>query len=177
MRQRRGVTLLEAALSVALLAGVVATIVSGYSGIRQMSLREQEQLNATELAHRLVLIYTNQGPSELPPERDPIEQGGLTYTYELAEEILIDPRDGRGDPGEIIEYEARGVRSLTANQRLGSGLVVVTITIYPFESRPAISADEPLAELARIFYPLDLEQANRPDQVLLEHVRRLLGAE
>ena len=69
-----GLTFLEVVISLAILAATVATMVSGYGAMERMALRDQDRLNAAEVAHQLILNYLYD-PNSLPPDSQPLEQG------------------------------------------------------------------------------------------------------
>ncbi len=162
---RPGVTLLEVMVALALLAGTVATVTAGYGSLMHLSTMQQDRLNAMEVAHRLVLIYTHQGPKHLPDENEPIRQIGRDYRYRLGEYILIEEPAGRDG---LTVRNAKLAGSLTPNKRLEAGLVMITVNVYPADS----DDEEPAASLSRIFWPYDTTQS---DDALLEHVLHLLG--
>lgn len=163
---RRAFTFLEAVFAIALLATVVMTVVGGYGALRDLTVRDQTRLDATEVAHRLILIYTHMGPTQLPGKNEAIEQGSRLYRYSLSEDILIEDKNAREG---LSVRRARPASTLSANERLGAGLVQITINVYPFE-QPA--SGPPLASLSRIFDPYD---TSNPDDVFIDHVMQLFG--
>ncbi|MEC9373320.1 MAG: hypothetical protein VYC34_05720 [Planctomycetota bacterium] len=160
-------TFLEVTLSVALFAGLVTTLFGAYESLRRWSTLDQERLNATEVAHKLILLYTHDGPDKLPDTDVAIEQGQGKYRYLLSEEILV---ERKGERDKISIREARPSRSLSDNERIGAGLVMITIKVYPDESTAFTDPSEPLASLSRVFDPF----GSTDEDVLINHVLQLL---
>jgi len=170
-RRRRdaGVTFLEVVLSAALFAGVAATTLGAYAAIQRWSAIQEERLNATEVAHRLVLIYTLDGPDKLPDERDPIEQGRGLYRFRLIESSLTEET---GTEENISIRSATPMRTISSDRRIQAGLVMATIEVYPDPSTAMTDPDQTLASVSRVFDPFD---PSAPDDTLLNHVMQMLG--
>ncbi|TVQ33137.1 MAG: type II secretion system protein [Phycisphaeraceae bacterium] len=167
---RRGVTFLEVVLAVALLAMLFTTIVSAYGAIRSMGVREQERLSATEVAHRIIMIYAHEGPDKVPGENEFVEYGPDLYRFRLSEESLIEEPGGR--EGLSIR-RAVPFSGLSANRRIEARLVQITVEVFPEQTGRIPSTAEPLASVSRIFNPLDT--STQTDDVLLQHILRQLG--
>ena len=164
---RRGMSLLEVVLSVGLLAGVVSTVVGGYGAIRTLTLREQDRLNATEVAHRLILQYVSEGPTTLPPDHLVLEQGKGRYRYRLREDSLVESTRQR--EGMSVR-EAKPMLTMGANQRFQSRFLQITVSVYRDDAGGL--SGEPIASLSRVFDPIDV--STQPDDLLLDHVLRML---
>lgn len=168
MAQRRGVTFLEVVLAAALFSGLTTVLFTGYDALRRWSLVDRERLNATEVAHRLLLIYAHDGPGKMPTQDQYITQGSGRYRFLLSEELLVE-RDS--DRENVTVRNAEPVRSLSPNQRIGAGLFRITIKVYPDESTAITDPGRPLAELSRVFDPFD---PGSDDDTMIEHVMYLL---
>jgi hypothetical protein len=170
-RARRAFGFLEVVLSVALLSGVVVAMVSGYNTLHDLTLRQQRVLEATEVAHRLILIYTYIGPNDLPRAGEAIEQGTSYYLYRKREEVLVEdgPKESR-----MASRGRRRIEDLTPNERISSGLILVTIDVYPYSPTGTMEG-EPLASLSRIFDATD--PSNQTDEAFLKHILGLLGSQ
>lgn len=162
---RRGFSLLEAVLAMVLLGAAVSAVVGAMSAVQRMSHNDQERLNASEVAHQLILQYLHD-PKQMPDPDLPIEQGKGRYRYLLSEEVLVQEQES----GRVQTRRARSLSSLSTNERLGAGLVMITVKVYPHNGRPLSSLTE-LVTLNRIFDPY----ASTDDQTLLKHVEKLLG--
>lgn len=167
----RGFGFLEVVLSIAILSAVIVTMVGGYGSIRTMVQRDQMRLEATEVAHRLILIYTYISPDDLPGPGEPIAQGERLYSYRLREDILVE--EGSGD-GSMSRRGAQPASSLSSNQKLQSGLVLVSIDVYPHVEGGA-PGGEPIASLSRIFDATDPTALS--EDAFLGHIMRLLGSQ
>jgi Tfp pilus assembly protein PilV len=162
---RRGFSLLEAVLAMVLLGAAVSAVVGAMSSVQRMTHNDQERLNASEVAHQLILQYLHD-PKQMPDPDLPIEQGKGRYRYLLSEEVLVQEQEA----GRVQTRRARSLSSLSTNERLGAGLVMITVKVYPHNDRPLSSLPE-LVALNRIFDPY----ASTDDQTLLKHVEKLLG--
>lgn len=165
---RRAFGFLEVVLSLALLSGVVVAMISGYNTLRELTLRQQAVLEATEVAHRLILIYTYIGPNDLPAPAEAIEQGAAYYRYRKREEVLVEegPKNAR-----MSSRGRRRIEELTANERISSGLILVTIDVYTYREVGQFEG-EPLASLSRIFDITD--PSSQTDEAFLKHIMRQL---
>jgi type II secretory pathway pseudopilin PulG len=161
----RGFSLLEAVLAMVLLGVAVSTVVGSMSAVQRMTHHDQERLNAAEVAHQLILQYLHD-PKQMPDDDLPIEQGKGRYRYLLSEEILVQEQEA----DRVQTRRARSMSSLSTNERLGAGLVLITVKVFPDTDAP-LSRTSELITLNRIFDPY----ASTDDQTLLKHVEKLLG--
>jgi len=168
-RSRRGMTFIEVILATAILGSIAVTVIASITLAQKKSALDQERLNATELAHRLLLTYIHVGPNALPPQDAPQAQGAGWYTYTIYEEILEEDVNEREDISIRIP-KAYGV--VTANDRLSSGIVYLTVRVFPAPNQEGLqlNPDFPLSTLSRIYDPFDV---NDPD-TLMDVVRKLL---
>lgn len=169
---RRGMTFLEVILASAILGAIAVTVITTITLAQKKSVLDQERLNAAELGHRYLLTYIHVGPNALPAQSAPQAQGAGWYTYALSEQILEE---------EVDEHEDISVRNpkpygiVTANDRLSSGIVYLTVQVFPAPNQEGLQLDPkvPLATLSRIYDPFDV---NDPD-TLMDIVRILLSGE
>ena len=169
MRARRGVTLIEVALAVALLSGVAAVIATAYVGVNRMNARQQHRLYATEVAHRLILNYLLD-PKSLPSEGELIPYSeDIRYQHRLIEQTLIEEET---DDDTLDVRRPAPEAQLDSNARLGAGLKMITVKVYHVEGRGFADIDEPLASVTRIYSPID---PSKDEDILLRQVEQLLG--
>ncbi len=169
MTARRGVTFLEVALAVALLSSVAAIIATAYDGVNRIDDRQQHRIYASEVAHRLILNYLLD-PKSLPSEGERIPYGQNNfYRHELSEQILLELES---EDENIALRQAAPESRLNADERLGAGLKMITVTIYHLKNSGFADVDEPLASISRIYSPID---PSKDEDVLLRQVEQLLG--
>lgn len=163
-------TFIEVILATAILGSIAVTVIASITLAQKKSALDQERLNATELAHRLLLTYIHVGPNALPPQNEPQAQGAGWYTYALSEQILEEDVDEREDISTRIP-KPYGI--VSANDRLSSGIVYLTVKVFPAPNQEGLqlNPDYPLATLSRIYDPFDV---NDPD-TLMDIVRELLN--
>jgi len=168
--QRRGMTFIEVVLASAILASIAVTVITSITLAQKKSVLDQERLNAAELAHRHLLTYIHVGPNALPPESEPKAQGAGWYTFSLSEQILEEEVDESED---ISVRTPKPYTNVTANERLSSGIVYLTISVYPAPNQEGLllNPEVPLATISRIYDPFDV---NDPD-TLMDIVNILLS--
>lgn len=166
---RRGVTFLEVALAIALLAGLAASVTAAFAGLRRSALFEQEKLNAMEVAHRVIVGYMND-PATVPKPDEYVEQGAGRYRVLFAESMLVEER-GSSDETFSLRKPVP-IKSATDNERLGAGLIMVTVRVFPYDESGPLPRDTMLAELSRLYDPYASDQH---EDVFMRHVMRLLG--
>ncbi len=162
----RGMTLLEALLAVVILGAATTIAVGGMGAIQRLQEVEQHRLNATEVAHRLLLNHMID-PSSLPSVERPIAQGAGVYRYEIEESIV--ESEERGD--RRSRRRARPMSEATGNQRLQAGLVQVTISVYRDAGGRPDLARGALAELSRIYDPFDTDE----ETIMFNQLESLMG--
>lgn len=169
MAGRRGVTMIEVVLAVALLSSVAAIVVTAYDGVSRLNDRQRHRIYAAEVAHRLILNYLLD-PKSLPDEGERIPYGADNlYRHELDELILLEEES----EAENVDLR-RSVpeAQLDENARLGAGLKMITVRIYHLENRGFADVREPLASVTRIYSPID---PSKDDDILIRQVEQLLG--
>ncbi|MFG0258590.1 MAG: hypothetical protein ACF8GE_11870 [Phycisphaerales bacterium JB043] len=168
-RSRRALSLLEVILATSLLGTVSSIMVSTFSSLQSESVRQQHRLNATEVAHNLIIQYLH-NPNEMPDESLRIEKGTSYYRYVLEEEILTE----QSRRNRVQVRRARNAQTLSQNERLGAGLVMITIHVYHHIDGDALrQGGDVIVSLSRIFDPY----SSTDDATLLRHVERLLQRE
>jgi hypothetical protein len=163
-------TFIEVILATAILGAIAVTVVSSITLAQKKSVLDQERLNAAELAHRYLISYIHAGPESLPPQNEPRAQGAGWYTYSLAESVLEEEMDER-ERVSIRTAKSYGV--VSANDRLSSGMVYLTIKVFPAPDQEGLqlNPEVELATISRIYDPFDV---NDPD-TLMDIVNRLLN--
>jgi len=160
---RGGLTFLEVLLSAAMLTMIAGAITAAHQGVHRMSSQQEQWLEATEVAHRLILNYLLD-PQSLPEQGQKITRDLGVYEHVLKEEMLVEQES---------EEDRRTVREpvpedeLERDERLGAGLKRITIEIYPLGQR---GRGRPLASLSRTYNPFEGDE-----DVLLRQVQELMG--
>lgn len=167
---RRGMTFVEVILATAILGSIAVTVIASITLAQKKSILDQERLNAAEYAHRLLLTYIHVGPDSLPLQNDPQAQGASWYTYELSEAILEEEVDEREN---ISIRTAKSYGVVSANDRLSSGIVYLTIRVFPAPNQEGLQLNPEiaLASISRIYDPFDVNDAD----TLMDIVNRLLN--
>ena len=156
---RRGVTFLEAVLSVVLLSMVVTTLSSAVSFFSQAQKRMDLKLGAGELANRLILQYMDEQDS-LPDRSLPIEYDVAYYRWS----IQIDPV--RFEFDNQVNDDNGSVGGGVSLNRIKLITIKVWLAADSGGSR-SFTYDVPNAVITRLIDPLAF---NNPDsfQTLLE---------
>lgn len=164
---RRAITMLEVILATSLLATTSTIIVNTLGSMELMTAQQQHRLNATEVAHNLIVQYLH-NPNNMPDDSLKIEKGTGLYRYVMREEILTE----ESRSGRVSRRRAQNAQTLSQDERLGAGLVMITIFVYHYIGNASLAqSGEPIVSLSRIFDPY----ASPDDVTLLRHVERLLG--
>ena len=86
MANRRGMTFLETVAAVVIIGMLAAAVTSAISFVAGVQRQQQRQLEAAEVAHRLILQYIDD-PKEMPPPTQPIGPlNGDAFRYEFDEQ-------------------------------------------------------------------------------------------
>lgn len=162
-------TFIEVILATAILGSIAVTVIASITLAQKKSALDTERLNAAEYAHRLLLTYIHVGPESLPLQNEPFAQGAGWYTYALSEQILEEDID---DHENISTRTAKPYGVVTANDRLSSGIVYLTVKVFPAPNQDGLqfNPDVPLATVSRIYDPFDVNDSD----TLMDIVRRLL---
>jgi prepilin-type N-terminal cleavage/methylation domain-containing protein len=154
--RRRGLTLIETVVAVALLATLSSVIVVGISMVMGQQIRQQQRLAAAEISNRLILQYLDD-PDTLPDSNLSIAYGNERYRWKmnLAPVNLV---SSRADVGSELEERSR----LTLDR-----LNALTITVWlgeesggSFQYAPA----SPFFAITRVIDPVSNVTRN-PDSL------------
>lgn len=150
-------SLIEVIMASMLLAIIASSVVGGIATVIAGDARNQQRLEALELANRLLLQYLDD-KAALPPQERQIEQGRGTYRWVLREtpvqismpdECVIDkPVDGPG--GRTIEK-----------------LELLSVSVYAgvADGMGGFTYGERLCTLSRMYHPLSVIYRN-PDKMV-----------
>lgn len=142
---RRGITFMEVVAACALLALVAVTIVSGITFIESSAVRDRDRLAATEVAHRVILQYTND-EAGLPDQSRPYQYGDTNFRWVLNREILVSDQEDVG--GSIGRRKKKSVEQATLDEEFTAQLRVITVEVYLWDDP---NPYEPLARLSRVY--------------------------
>lgn len=160
---RRGLTFLEVIFAVSALALLTATVMTAVNYVQSRQDREQQQLAATELASRLLLMYLDSyahvdGGSDMPSQSEPIAYGRSLYRWTSSlEPIRLD--------------ESEGVRRARQGSSRQSGVrrdrfVQINVTVWLSEhsgGAAAPVAGVPQSTLVRVMDPI--ARNRNPDSI------------
>lgn len=164
---RRGMTLLEVVAATALLAGLASIILGSISYMEAAAARERHRLQGMEVAHRLIAQYMD-NPSALPDDSLPIQQAESYYRWSMIEEVMMKEEGSTKDTGR---RRGRRREELSVNDALPAMLNRITVKVYLDDpSSPVLDTSSPVAELVRIFDPIE----GRPQDVVLEQLLKLV---
>lgn len=166
MANRRGMTFLETVAAVVIIGMLAAAVTSAISFVAGVQRQQQRQLEAAEVAHRLILQYIDD-PKEMPPPTQPIGPlNGDAFRFEFDEQpvevvsaVDINALPTPGVPGS----------NAPPNPASGSGvsldrISVIRIRVWLAEGSGGASTyqpDLPGATLTRLFDPM--ASITRPD--------------
>lgn len=160
-------TLLEALLALLILGAATTIGLGGMGAIQRLAMIEQDRLNATEVAHRLLLNHMID-PDSLPDaDGPPISQGRGVYRFELEESVLEEEASGSG----VTRRRSRSINETTGNQRLAAGLVQVTVKVYRDYRGRRDESRGVVAELTRIYDPFDTDE----ESIMFNQLEELMG--
>lgn len=140
---RRGMTILEVTLAMALLGFVVMAMFSAFGFAGAMSKREQQRLGAAELSSALIVQYLDDKNSL--PSQQPIDYGAWKFRYHLRED-------------KVGFIEARPPAGTTRTVSLDR-LKQVTVTVWLSEESGGSfdpDGESPQVVLTRVVDPLAL---------------------
>ncbi len=140
---RRGMTILEVTLAMALLGFVVMAMFSAFGFAGAMSKREQQRLGAAELSSALIVQYLDDKNSL--PSQQPIDYGAWKFRYHLRED-------------KVGFIEARPPAGTTRTVSLDR-LKQVTITVWLSEESGGSfdpDGESPQVVLTRVVDPMAL---------------------
>ena len=165
MLNRRGMTFLETIVAVAIIGMLAAAVTSAISFIGNTQRRQQRQLEAAEIAHRLILQYIDD-PDEMPKPTETIGPiNGDVFRYEqslepVAVSSAIDTSITNDSRSNNSSSQGAGAAGGISLDRLG----VVRIRVWlaePSGGTRVFDPSMPGAVLARLYDPL--ASITRPD--------------
>lgn len=140
---RRGMTILEVTLAMALLGFVIMAMFSAFGFASAMSKREQQRLGAAELSSALIVQYLDDKNSL--PTQQPLDYGAWKFRYYLREDRV----------GFIEARPPAGTARTVSLDRLKQ----VTITVWLSEESGGSydpDGDSPQVVLTRVVDPMAL---------------------
>ncbi|MEM9065425.1 MAG: type II secretion system protein [Planctomycetota bacterium] len=155
MTTRRGTTLIESVLAMALVAAIASTLLGTLAYLRNTELRRAQRLSAAEIAHRLVLQHLDD-PRALDPFRgEPIRLGTVGYRWDIqADRLRVD---------EQVERSAEDTRNAKTINRMSRLIVRVWLDEDSGGTTEwAYAEGVPRYELIRVFDRLPL---HNPDSM------------
>ena len=145
---RRGLTFIEVVMSVAMLS-VFAALVTGSIGFLTVNAeRDKQRLQATELAHRVIVQYLDN--KALVPKPDQyIPQGDTLYRVEIEETLLdLEESDIEGlSRGSSIDLSDVNVQDRVQSMHM------LSVQVYKYEPANEQEAYTPVITLTRQYYP------------------------
>lgn len=153
---RRAVSLIEVVMASLLLAIIASAVVGGIATVVSGDARNQQKLEALEIANRLLLQYLDDRAAMPKPERQ-IEQGRGVYRWNLREApvTLTTPIDS------VVEKPTEGPGLKTLNK-----LVMLSVSVYNGvpDGMGGFTYGERICTLTRAYHPLSVIYRN-PDLI------------
>ncbi len=159
-RAHAGLTFLEVVISLAMLAGVTSVILGAVGFIENAAVRDRMRLDATEVAHRVVIQYIDD-PSWLKNQPKRYIYNERPYVFKYEEQYLLDGEEGVAASAETTE---------DFDDIVASAMRVVTVTVW-LEGEGGVVEPEPLAVLSRTYW---LGRDERTMSALMEQLMRTL---
>lgn len=142
---RRGLTFIEVVVSLVILSGLAVVVLGSIELIANLQERQRHRLEATEIAHRVVLQYIDDFEFlERQPNR--IEHNGGVYVF-LAERYIVYPNEG-------VPRPPRRAEEVAFERQLETNMQQLLVTVY--REVDGVVESEPLAQLERVFSPFEL---------------------
>ena len=150
-----GLTILEVVVAVAMLAGMASIILGAVSLMENVVVRDRHRLNATEVAHRVIvqLIDDHTWVDRQPARR--VKQGDYYYDFDYRVDVLYQEKglDEAGNDTPSNRRSTRVASESSVEERLKAQIHEISVTVYlelPDGSRSA----RPAATLHRIYNPV-----------------------
>ncbi len=146
-----GLTLLEVVVAVAMLAGMATVVLGAVSLIENAATRDRHRLNATEVAHRVIvqLIDDHTWIDRQAVRR--VQQGEHFYLFDHRVDVLY--REQGVDGADSNRRRSQLASETGVEARLKSQIHQITVTVYLEEQDGGRSLD-PYATLTRIYNPV-----------------------
>lgn len=156
---RRGMTFIEVVVALVLLSGLAVVVLGSVQMAANLNERQRLRLEATEIAHRVVLQYIDDFELlERQPNR--VEHNGTVYVF-LAERYIVYPNDG-------TRRKPRRADEMAIEEQLQTNMQQLLVTVY--REVDGVVDPTPLAKLERVFSPFELP-GERGMVWLLRHMR------
>lgn len=169
-----GLTLLEVILALTTLVIAAAALLGGSSFTAGLATRDSRRLEATEVAHRLILQHM-EDPNFFDGQPKRTEINGRFYAFTLDEDVVVSddarlpqaaPREGRRSD---VKYRATSLASATGDDRLKASNRL-TVRVFPDDDNAGVGKKIALAELTR--YYVWIGGAVDEEDVMRETLRR-----
>lgn len=172
LRPRRlGLTLLEVVLALATLMIAASALLGGVSFASMLAQRDERTLEATEVAHRLILQHM-EDPNFFVGQPKRTEINGRYYAFTLAEEVVTaDDRAATAGNGPL-KYKAGALADAVGDDRL-KGANRLVVRVFPDDDNTGPARKVALAELSR-YYIWTTGGIDEDD--MLNEVKRRFGA-
>lgn len=169
---RRGLTFIEVVIATAMLTALASIVLGSVTFLDSSASRHQHRLNATEVAHRLIVQFIDD-PGNMPEKNLPIQQGTSYYRWELVDEVVM-----QEDSGDSVSRLRRGRAmredQIGAEQALTQMLKRVSVRVYLDDpGNTVIRTDAPVATLSRIFNPVSERRLNSSLDYLIRMMDRI----
>lgn len=153
---RRGVSLIEVVMASMLLAVIASAVVGGIATVVSGDARNQQKLEALELANRLLLQYLDDKAAMPKPERQ-VEQGRGIYRWSMRES----PVQLSMPEQSVIDKPADGPGAKTLNK-----LVLLSVSVYVGvpDGMGGYTYGDRVCTLTRMYHPLSVIYRN-PDLI------------
>lgn len=153
----RGLTLLEVVLALTTLVIAATALLGGSTFAVNLAARDQRRLEATEVAHRLILQHM-EDPELFKGQPKRTEINGHFYAFSLDEEVVIaadSPTTAGGGVGadagiKKIKYRTGALAEATNEDRIKTSNRLV-VRVYPDDDNVGVGQKVALAELTRYF--------------------------
>lgn len=152
---RPALTLLEVILALTTLVIAAAALLGGSSFAAGLSARDVRRLEATEVAHRLILQHL-EDPKFFDGQPKRTEINGHFYAFTLDEDVVVsdEPRQQvnapRTSPKSSTKYRAAALASATGEDLLKPTNRLV-VRVYPDDDNTGVGQKISLAELTRYY--------------------------
>ncbi len=181
----RGLTLIEVVIALATLVVAAGALLGGSTFIANIAARSQVRLDATEVAHRVLLQHMEDTRFwDTQPKRT--ELNGRYYAFTLAEEVVLaddmsrppsglggtSGGGGAGVNGTRVTYTSNAIGASRSDDRL-KPMNRVVVRVYPDDDNTGPAAKIAAAEITRYY----MWHGAFDEEDVLEEVKRRFGAE
>jgi type II secretory pathway pseudopilin PulG len=169
---RAALTLLEVVLALTTLVIAASALLGGSSFAANLGARDQRRLEATEVAHRLILQHM-EDPDFFKGEVKRTEINGRYYAFSLDEDVVStdDASTGGSAGGSRTKYRANPLATTVGDMERLKQANRLTVRVYPDDDNTGIGQKIALAELTR--YYVWIGGVIDEDDVMRETLRRV----